>query len=125
MKIIDKITGKQKNIQTYRSIIRYILSPIRENYTYISDIMQQTIEKYKDEKLIKFIPDNHQIKRIFQNPDYLLDVPRYIIKGYDEEVTNIKFDTLVSKEFYKKFIQQDKDLIDFINKNHPILKIIL
>ena len=125
MKIINKLTGEEKKLETYKSIIKYILAPIREEYTFVSDIMQELLDKYKNEKLVKFVPDRHQIRRMVLNPECILDMPRYYVKGYDKAVTSDGFDAKISREFYRKFMQEDLDLIKFINKYHPTLKIIM
>ena len=123
MKIISKRTNKEKVFTTRQQILLNLMSPMKEDFSLESNTLAEVIEKYKDRPLVKYEPTEKKKKKMEEDPEYILDLPRFIIEGYDDVVSNSRFDQKLCDEFYSRFMDHDKVLFDLINRKNPKYKI--
>lgn len=123
MRIINKETGKEKVFATRQAILLNLLAPVKDDFSLESDTLAEIIDKYKDNPLIEYIPTQAQRTRMESDPEYAMDIPRYIVEGYDDAVSNSRFEQKLCDEFYNRFETQDRRLIRWINKKNPTYKI--
>ncbi len=135
MKIINRETGeevkipkvsemvasgmsvKDAQLRHKRAVLHYIYdSNVFFNYSYALDNL---LKKYGKRKLIPYEMTEHQKECIKNNPNAILDIPRYYIKGYDSVVSDTKFDTTLTTEFYFRFMSNDSSLIPVVNNWNP------
>lgn len=107
--VASGVSIKDAQYKHYRAVLRAIYSPIAfQNCSYaVNDLVKQ----YKDKPLLPYKMTDADRKKLENNPDYINDIPRYYVPEYDKAVSNIKFDTIVAKEFYNRFMNNDRSLI--------------
>lgn len=120
-KIIVKYrnTGHTLNIRNKRDIIYKVYSSVSTLWNLYSPFMGYTLEKYKDVPITEHKMTDSERRKLKNNPDYINDIPKYEVRGYDKEVSNSRMDRMLSLEFYFLFLDGSKTVIDFINKFHP------
>lgn len=135
MKIINRETGeevkipkvsemvasgmsvKDAQLRHKKNVLRYIYDGnVFFNYSYAFDNL---LKKYGNKKLIPYEMTESQKSRVKNNPNVMLDIPTYYVKGYDKAVSDIKFDTMLATEFYSRFIKGDTSLIPVVNNWNP------
>lgn len=118
MDFFERKTGKKlagdRNI-----IIRAILSPIYNKFMLQSDLLNATVEQYKDEQLKPYVMTERDKVRLVENPDYINDIPRYQVRQFDKVVSDCRFDQKVRNEFFFRYRHNDVRLMNFINDFHP------
>lgn len=123
MKIINKETGRERIFETRQQVLLNLLAPIKDEFSLVSRTYKDILEKYKDVPLTPYKMTESDLKKIASDPDYIMDIPKFHVKGFDEEVSSTKFDQKICDEFYERFSNQDKKLFVWINKNNPTFKI--
>lgn len=123
MKIINKETGREKVFATRQQILLNLLAPIKDDFSLESNTLAEIIEKYKDKPLVRYMPTLSQQRRMLADPEYAMDIPRYVVEGYDEAVSNSRFDQRLCDEFYERFEAKDKKLFGWINRKNPTYRI--
>ena len=93
MKILNKRTGVEVRISNRRDFANNVYSEISAMYSFISPLMEELIEKYKDVEITKHTMNEVEARKLMDNEDYIHDIPRYEVKGDDEEVSASRFDT--------------------------------
>ena len=76
--IIERNTGNVMNFNTRKSIMTNMLSPIMDEFSIISHTFNDIVEKYKDAEVVKYEPTKYDIKRMAEDSEYILDMPRYM-----------------------------------------------
>lgn len=125
MVIIERNTGRVMNFKTRKSVMVNMLSPIMDEFSIISHTFNDIVEKYKDAEVVKYEPTKYDIKRMAEDPEYILDMPRYYIPGFDKEVTGTIFEQKIRNEFYERWTSGDVEIYNFINKYHPDFKVVV
>ena len=87
--------------------------------------MSELLEKYKDEKLVPYKMTESDKKKLKNNPDYIEDIPRYYVPGYDKAVSNWKLDGILAQEFYSRFMNNDPTLVHVTNLWNETYKLVL
>ena len=124
MKIINRENENIFNPQTRRQVLVNLLAPCFEEFVSISDTLNELIEKYKNVPLKEYIPTDAEKKRMEEDPGYALDIPKYYVPGYDEEVNSTRFEQKIRDEFYTRWENKDNDIYKFINENNRSFKIV-
>lgn len=86
--------------------------------------MNRTLELYKDEPIIPHEITELERKKLKENPDYINDIPKFDVPGYDRIVSNERFERKMISEFYHLLISGVPDIVAFVNNNHPTIQII-
>lgn len=115
-------TNEIIEIKGRKDAIVLLYSPIASFYSLVSPKVGQILEKYKNRPLVKHKITNLEKKKLAQNPDYINDIPKYEIKGYDKEVSKSRLDRELATEFYNLFQSGNEIIVKFINKFHPEYK---
>lgn len=123
MKVINRENGREKVLATRQQILLNLLAPIKDDFSLESNTLAEIIEKYKDKPLVRYVPTLAQERRMIADPEYAMDIPKYIVEGYDEAVSNSRFDQKLCDEFYERFEAKDRTLFDWINKKNPTYRI--
>lgn len=124
VKAISKETGKEISLKKQRDVTSYILNPIMSQYIFVSPIMNRTLELYKDEPIIPHIMTESERRKLKENPDYVNDIPKFDVPGYDRVVSNERFERKMISEFYHLLISGDLEIVKFVNNSHPTIQII-
>ena len=122
MKIFNKKTNDEILIPNRRAFAQYVYTDINFMYSFISPILSEITEKYKDEELTEHIITADEARRLMENPDYIHDIPKMEIKGYDTEVSATRLDRQIGEEAYNAFLNNDSKILNVINNFHPTLK---
>lgn len=121
--LIHRENGKEIQLVNRRDIMAMVYSPIAIIYQLnYSKIMQEAIEYYKDVPLTEHEITESEKRKLAENPDYALDIPKWEIKGYDDFVSNERLERRLTAEFYGRFMSGDRELIKMINAFHPVFK---
>lgn len=123
--IIERNTGNVMNFNTRKSVMVNMLAPVMDEFSTISHTFNGIVEKYKDAELVKYEPTRYDMKRMAEDPEYVLDMPRYHVPGFDKEVTGTIFEQKIRNEFYERWISEDHELYKFINEYHPDFKVVI
>lgn len=131
MKIIDRKTNKELKLPSiselvaggmsikkasdkhYKAVLRAVYCPTL--YSIYSIKMADYLKKYKNEKLIPYKLTEKDKKKLKNNSDYIEDIPRYYVPGYDKAVSNWKLDGILAQEFYSRFMKNDPALVECAN----------
>lgn len=124
VRAVSKETGQEISLERQRDVTSYILNPIMSKYIFISPIMNRALELYKDVPLTPHIMTKSEKKKLKENPDYINDIPRFDVPGFDKDVSNERFERKMILEFYNLLMAGDSRTVSFINNNHPSIQII-
>lgn len=131
MKIIDRKTNKELKLPSiselvaggmsikkasdkhYKAVLRAVYCPTL--YSLYSIKMNEIIEKYKDVKIVPYEMTESDKRKLAKNPDYIEDIPRYYIPGFDEAASNWRLDGELAREFYSRFMKNDQTLVECAN----------
>ena len=122
MKIFNKKTNDEILIPNRRAFAQYVYTDINFMYGFISPILAEISERYKDEELREHLITAVESRKIMENPDYIHDIPKMEVSGYDEEVSATRLDRQIGEEAYNAFLNNDTKLLNLINKCHPTVK---
>ena len=111
--VADGMSIKKASLKHYKAVLRAVYCPTL--YAIYSTKMADYLEKYKDEKLVPYELTEMDKKKLKNNPDYIEDIPRYYIPGYDKAVSNWKLDGILAQEFYSRFMKNDPTLVQCAN----------
>ena len=114
-------TKKVVKMESRRKIMRLLFSPYSEQYVDYCEYFKSIIKKYRNEPLVEYKLTDADRRELERNPDYINDIPRYIVKGYDTAVGG-GFDGRARDEFYQRFQNADKEIVKFINNVNPFYK---
>ena len=121
--VASGVSIKNAQQRHYRAVLRAVYSPIL--YPIYSTKMSEFLEKYKDEKLVPYKMTESDKKKLKNNPDYIEDIPRYYVPGYDKAVSNWKLDGILAQEFYSRFMNNDPTLVHVTNLWNETYKLVL
>ena len=121
--VASGVSIKNAQQRHYRAVLRAVYSPIL--YPIYSTKMSEFLEKYKDEKLVPYKMTESDKKKLKNNPDYIEDIPRYYVPGYDKAVSNWKLDGILAQEFYSRFMNNDPTLVHVANLWNETYKLVL
>lgn len=124
MKVINRENGREKVLATRQQILLNLLAPVKDEFSLVSNTLAEIVEKYKDKPLVRYVPTLAQELRMIADPEYALDIPKYIVEGFDEAVSNDRFEQKLRDEFYERFERKDTELYNWINENNPTYKIV-
>ena len=124
MKIINKETGRERIFETRQQVLLNLLAPIKDEFSLVSRTYKDILEKYKDVPLTPYKMTESDLRKIASDPDYIMDIPKFHVKGFDEEVSSTRFDQRICDEFYERFERKDIKLYNWINENNPTYKIV-
>lgn len=110
----DKFTNTIVNLNNRASVIRNLFTPYSEKYIDYSPLFREILDLYKDRELVKYKWTEQDKRAVEENPDAILDIPRYVVKGYDRAV-GCDFDQKARNEFYKRFTEGSEEVVRFIN----------
>lgn len=122
---MSKIVVKERNtkniveIDNKRDFVSKVYSPISPLWSLFSPMIGKLMEKYKNTPITKHKMTEVEKRKLEKNPDYINDIPKYEVKGYDRAVSNSRMDRYLSDEFYSLFCNADETVIKFVNKFHP------
>lgn len=122
---MSKIVVKERNtkniveIDNKRDFVSKVYSPISHLWSLFSPMIGELMEKYKNIPITKHKMTEVEKRKLEKNPDYINDIPKYEVKGYDRAVSNSRMDRYLSDEFYSLFYNADETVIKFVNKFHP------
>lgn len=125
MKVFNKKTNEEVKIPNRRAFAQYVYTDIAFMYGFVSPLLKEIADKYKDEEITEHIITAKEAKTLVENSDYIQDIPKFEVKGYDEEVSASRLDRQIGEEAYNAFLNNDTTLLGLINKNHPTLKALL
>lgn len=109
---IDKVV----DMEGRNRVIKTILAPIKDEFSYISNTVNQLIEKYKDVPLMPYIMTDVDRRRLEKNPDYIEDIPTWYVPGYDRAVNDARLEGKISNEFWIRWCNCDKALVRWLNR---------
>lgn len=124
MKVINRENGREKVLATRQQILLNLLAPVKDEFSLVSNTLAEIVEKYKDKPLVRYVPTLAQERRMIADPEYALDIPKYTVEGFDEAVSNDRFEQKLRDEFYERFEGKDTELYNWINENNPTYKIV-
>lgn len=124
MKVINRENGREKVLATRQQILLNLLAPVKDEFSLVSNTLAEIVEKYKDKPLVRYVPTLAQERRMIADPEYALDIPKYTVEGFDEAVSNDRFEQKLRDEFYERFERKDTGLYNWINENNPTYKIV-
>ena len=119
--IMIAIYLRSKNAEKIRvkmnrqDILSSLYTPYTNEYEDYCLILKQAIEKYKDQKLVKDIPNEYEKRMMEEDPSFAENIPEYYVPGYDEAVGS-KYPGKARKEFLERFKNSDPEIVKFINK---------
>lgn len=122
---MSKIVVKERNtkniveIDNKRDFVSKVYSPISPLWSLFSPMIGELMEKYKNVPITKHKMTEVEKRKLEKNPDYINDIPKYEVKGYDKAVSNSRMDQYLAKEFCSLFNNADETVIKFVNKFHP------
>lgn len=123
--LYDRETGEEISFNSRFSIMKSIYSPISCAYDHYSPMINDLIEKYKDNEVVPHVLTSYEQKRLAENPDFINDIPRGDIKGYDKAISHELFERRLKEEFYSLFCNADERIIKCINRHHKDYKAII
>ena len=106
-----------------RAICGILYTPFGNSYLNYSTKMHELESKYAKEIKTGPIPykmTEHDKKELAKNPDYINDIPKLYIPGYDKAVSTSHFDTELVNEFYTRLCDDDPEIIKFVNNVNPL-----
>ena len=111
-------SGKYKvRITSRNEIISSLYTPYQEEFLDYSYEFKRIFNRFKNKPLKKYKLTPEDKKAISNNPDYALDIPRYVVEGYDNAVGSC-LDSRLRDEFYSLFLEADEAVISFINNTN-------
>lgn len=121
MKVIvkERTTGNIIDFVDKKDFVCKVYSPISHLWSLFSPMIGKLMDKYKNTPITKHKMTEVEKRKLEKNPDYINDIPKYEIKGYDRAVSNSRMDRYLSDEFYSLFCNADETVIKFVNKFHP------
>ena len=121
---IKKSTGEQKivDLSKRRIVLKVSSQNHSDEYVDICILFSRLLEKYKDEPLVKYKLNEYDKKRIENDPSYIENIPRYIVKGFDSAIGS-EFESKAREEFYERLKDFDTEVIDFINRTNTVYKV--
>lgn len=125
IEIFDRSNGNKIDISSMsrREFMSLVYSPIALTYQlFYSKIMLDALEYYKDAPLVEHKITESEKRKLKENPDYALDIPKYEIEGYDDFVSNERLERRISTEFYTRFMTGDRKLVEMVNEHHPLFR---
>jgi hypothetical protein len=117
IKIINKQTKAEVNSEDEIAILRIFYRPCYGAFLGISEIMNATLKKYRNAKLIPYKLTEFDKRRIAENPEVLEDLPRMYVPRLDKEISSDKYEAKLKKEFLARFKMEDPVLIKCLNQN--------
>lgn len=121
--VASGVSIKDAELRHYKAVLRAVYSPIY--YPIYSKKMKEVLEKYKNKKLVPYKMTESDRRKLEENPDYIEDIPRYYVPGYDKAVSNWRFDSVLAKEFYSRFMNNERELAYAANSWNKIYKLVL
>lgn len=112
--IINKMTNTRTSGMDRRKVLRLLYSPYSEAYIDYSELFRQVLKKYENEPLVKYELTESDKVRLKENPDYINDIPRYVVRGFDKAVGS-EFERKLTNEFYERFQRAETEIVKFIN----------
>ena len=125
IELFERNTGKKLDIteMSRREFMSLVYSPVNLQYQlFYSKMILDALEYYRDAPLVEHKITESEKRKLAENPDYAMDIPKYEVEGYDAFVSNERLERQISTEFYTRFMTGDRKLIELINKYHPIFK---
>lgn len=121
MKVIvkERTTGNIIDFVDKKDFVCKIYSPISPFWSLFSPMIGELTEKYKDVPITEHKMTEVEKRKLEKNPDYINDIPKYEVKGYDKAVSNSRMDQYLAKEFCSLFNNGDETVIKFVNKFNP------
>lgn len=117
MKFVNKKTGE--TIRTKEVSPSYLLRTVYNSIDMIfmlqSETLRATVNKYRKEPLRKYTLTEQEKQDIAKNPDLALDIPRYYVDGFDQEVSKDSFERKIRREFVKRCRGNDMEIARMIN----------
>lgn len=117
--IKERSTDNIVVIKGKRDFASRVYSPVSPLWSIFSPMIGRVMKKYENMPITKHKITEVEKRRLEKNPDYINDIPKYEVKGYDRVVSNSRMDNRLSEEFYSLFYDMDEIVIKFINKFHP------
>lgn len=120
--VITRIeTREVVNMDSRSKVIRNLFSPYSEQYVDYCNYFREIYKRYENAPLVRYRMTEFDKQELERNPDYINDIPRYVVKGFDAAVGG-GFDGRARDEFYQRFQNADKEIVQFINDVNPFYK---
>lgn len=116
-------TEEQATKTVYKRAIRMLYHPSYSNWLNISNVMQSTMDEFKNAKLVKYKMTEQDKKRVAENPDAILDIPRYYIPKLDKKISSDAFESSLKKEFFDRFLANDPEIIKMVNSSNKMYRV--
>lgn len=117
----SKSAEKTRIKMNRQDILSFLYTPYVSEYENYCLILKQAIKKYKDQKLVKYVPNEYEKRMIEEDPSFAENIPEYYVPGYDE-VVGAKYPGRTRKEFLERFKNSDPEIVEFINKYNKFYK---
>lgn len=111
----SKSAEKTRIKMNRRDILSALYAPYTSEYEDYCLILKQALEKYKNQKLVKYVPNEYERRMMEEDPSFAENIPEYYVPGYDE-VVGAKYPEKARKEFLERFKNSDPEIVKFINK---------
>lgn len=118
MTLYNKATGKEYTIEwdSRDDVIKKLYSSCELAFLNISWTMEDAIRKFANAKIEPYTPTRQELTIVKKDPSYLDFIPKYYVPGYDEYVSNKKFENKLKDEFFERLFWEDEKVIRLVKK---------
>lgn len=120
--IVRKSDGKRMEGLTRKRILEILYSNYSEAYVDYCDVFWDAMEKYGDLPLKEYKWTEWDKRRVKENPDAAMDIPRFYVEGFDTAM-GYSYEQKARNEFYDKFVAADDDIVDFVNSTNELYRV--
>lgn len=123
--LYDRNLGKEVNFIDKYSTMKALFSPVSSAYNYYSPTINNLIQKYGNNPLVPHKITPYEQTRLKYDSDFINDIPRFDVVGYDKIISHEHFERKLRDEFYYLYSIADKRIVECINKHHKNYKAIV